>query len=96
MLERLRMLLRGKLRRGDVVTVLSGPHAGQTGTVTGVSDADVTVYIDEWNEPTLAAQAVRTVRRGQSPEFGPPDAGTDVDYEEARTRIRQIPPSDLM
>jgi hypothetical protein len=38
----------------------------------------------------------RSGRGGGSQEFGPPDAGVDEDYEEARTRIRQIPPSDLM
>jgi hypothetical protein len=96
MFARIRQLLRRRSGVGDVVTVLTGRYAGQTGTVTAVSDAGVTVYLDEWTEPTLAAEAVRTLRRNQSTEVGPRDAGTDVDYEEARTRIRQIPPSDLV
>ena len=96
MFERLRMVLRSKPRRGDLVTVMQGQHAGMTGTVTAVSDLGVTVYLDEWNEPTLATESLRILRRGRSTEFGSPDAGTDEDYEEARARIRQIPPSDLM
>jgi hypothetical protein len=96
MFGRLRTLLRGKPRRGDVISVLQGPHVGMTGTVTAVSGRDVTVYFDEWTEPTLAMESLRTLRRGQSGTFGPPDAGIDEDYEEARTRIRQIPPSDLV
>ena len=75
---------------------MDGQYAGQSGTVTAVSDAGVRIYFDEWTEPTLAAAAVHIRRRGRSAEFGRPDAGTDVDYEEARSRIRQIPPSDLM
>ena len=95
MFDQIRNLFRGKPRRGDLVTVLNGPDAGKTGTVTAISGQGVTVYFDEWSEPTLAAESVRILRRGSPAEFGPPDAGTDVDYEEARTRIRQIPPSDL-
>jgi len=96
MFARIRSFFRGKPKRGDLVTVLNGPDAGKTGTVTAISGQGVTVYFDEWSEPTLAVASVRVLRRGRSAEFGPPDAGTDVDYEEARTRIRQIPPSDLV
>ena len=95
MFARMRKLFGGKPKRGDLVTVLNGPNAGKTGTVTAISGQGVTVYIDEWSEPTLAAESLRVLRRGRPAEFGPPEAGTDVDYEEARTRIRQIPPSDL-
>jgi KOW motif len=96
MFARIRNLFGSKPRRGDQVTVLDGPDAGKTGTVTAISGHGVTVYIDEWSEPTLAAESVQLLRRGHSAEFGPPDAGTDLDYEEARTRTRQIPPSDLV
>ena len=96
MLRRIRALFEGRPRVGDVVTVLNGPEAGQSGTVSAISDAGITVYIDEWSETTLAAKSVRVLRRGQPSEFGAPDAGTDVDYEEACTRIRQIPPSGLV
>lgn len=96
MFARIRHFFGGPPRRGDVVTVLTGPDAGKTGTVTAVSRDGVAVYVDEWSEPTLALEAVRVLRRGRPAEFGPPDAGTDVDYEEARARTRQIPPSGLV
>ena len=96
MFRRLGTLFGRKPRAGDVVTVLDGPYAGRTGTVSAVHGMESAVYFDEWSEPRLPVQSLRVLRRGRPTEVGPPDAGTDVDYEEARARIRQIPPSGLV
>ena len=92
MVWRLRAFFRGKPRVGEVVTMLDGPNAGETGTIVGVEDDQATVYLDEWNQPTVPVRAVQRVRRARSSASDVHGAGTDVDYEEARTRIRQIPP----
>ena len=97
MFSRLRTLFGGKARVGDLVTVLDGPYAGKTGAITAVDGQESTVFIDECCQPRLTDRSMRLVRRGgRSSEFGAPDAGTDEEYETARTRIRQIPPSDLV
>ena len=99
MFTRLRALFDGKPRVGDLVTVLNGPYAGKAGTITAVQPGNATVFIDDCCQPTLADESLRRTGRGRggsSEEFGPPDAGVDQDYEEARSRIRQIPPSDFV
>ena len=93
MFKRLRAFFDGKPQVGDLVTVLAGPYAGKTGAITAVEGQDSIVFIDECCQPRLTDKSIRLVRRGGgSSDFGPPDAGTDVEYETARTRIRQIPP----
>ena len=45
MFRSLRSLFRAKPQAGDLVTVLDGPQAGMTGTVTSVGGDDVTLDI---------------------------------------------------
>ena len=93
MLGRLRALLAGKPRAGDLVTVVSGPYAGKTGTITAVNGKEFTVYIDECCQPQLTASSVRRVRGNRaSPQPGKPEPGVDEEHEVARARIDQMPP----
>ena len=92
MFRRLRALFSGKPRAGDLVTVHYGPHAGETGTVTSAHGQQATVDIGASGELTLHVGSLRLVRRAAQTDSGAPDAGTDVDYEEARARINQLPP----
>jgi hypothetical protein len=93
MFARLQALFAGAPRVGDPVAVLDGPYARQTGTVTAVDAGRLTVYIDECCQPTLPRRAVRRLRAGRATERAQHPAGTDEEYEVARTRIRQIPPT---
>jgi ribosomal protein L24 len=78
MFSRLRALFGGKLRIGDRVTVLEGPYAGKTGTITAATGHEFSVYIDECCQPTLTDASLRRMRQGRgSTEIGPPDAGVD-------------------
>jgi ribosomal protein L24 len=93
MFERLRNLFNGKPRPGDTVTVLDGPYAGKTGTVTPVNGHEYTVYIDECCQPQLTEASLRRVRQGRgSLEPGEPEPGVDEEHEVARARIDQLPP----
>ena len=65
MFKRLRTLFDGKPRIGDLVTVLSGPHAGKTGTITAIRGDESTVYIDECCQPRLAHDAFNREWRGR-------------------------------
>ena len=90
MFGRLRTLFGGKARVGDLVTVLNGPYAGKTGTISA-TDADLsTVYIDECCQPKLADDAFRREWRGR----GIPGAfrkarGKDVNGEIAQMQLGQ-------
>lgn len=96
MFNRLRALLGGKLRVGDLVTVLDGPYAGKTGTITAAQGSETTVYIDECCQPTLTPQTLRRVRAGRgSLDPGAPEPGADEEYEVARARINQLPPHQI-
>lgn len=95
MFRRLRSLFRARPRAGDLVTVLDGPGAGKTGTVTAVRADDVTLDIAGSDELAVDTASLRVVRRAAPSGAGAPDAGTDMDYEEARARINQLPPPML-
>ena len=93
MFRRLRALFGGKPRVGDLVTVLDGPYAGKSGTITGVDGPESTVYIDECCQPQLTEASLRRVRQGRgSLEPGEPEPGVDEEHEVARARIDQLPP----
>ena len=79
-----------KPRAGDLVALRDGPDAGKTGTVTYARGRDVTVEFDG-TERTVSAYSLRIVRRQPVPPMAP-DTGVDLDYEEARARINQLPP----
>lgn len=66
MFERLRSLFDGKPRVGDLVTVLSGPYAGKSGTINAVDRELSTVYIDECCQPQLTHDAIDRVWRGRN------------------------------
>jgi ribosomal protein L24 len=96
MFARLRTLVSGKPRLGDMVTVLDGPYAGKTGTITAVNGHESTVYIDECCQPRLTETSLRRVRPGRrSLEPGEPEPGVDEEHEVARARINQLPPPNL-
>jgi ribosomal protein L24 len=92
MFRRLRSLFHAGPQAGDLVRVIAGPHAGKAGTVTSVRGDDVTVDVAGSDELAVEAASLRVVRRAALSAAGAPDAGTDIDYEEARARINQLPP----
>ena len=92
MFSRLRALFRGQPQAGDLVTVLDGRHAGKAGTVTSLDGHHATVDLNEASDVALATSSLRVVRPAAMSPDSPPDAGTDLDYEEARARINQLPP----
>lgn len=65
MFGRLQALFDGKPRVGDLVTVVSGPYAGKTGTISAVAGPLSTVYIDECCQPALAHGAFQREWRGR-------------------------------
>jgi ribosomal protein L24 len=65
MFNRLRALFDRKPRVGDLVTVVSGPYAGKTGTISAVAGPLSTVYIDECCQPRLPHEAVHREWRGR-------------------------------
>jgi ribosomal protein L24 len=65
MFTRLRTLLDGKPRVGDLVIVHDGPYAGRSGTITAVDGALSTVYIDECCQPKLAHMAFQRQWKGR-------------------------------
>ncbi len=101
MFAKLRTLLGGTTRLGDVVTVLDGPYAGKSGTVTELNGQQFTVFIDECCQPKMTAASLRRVRSGGGPrdrrslEPGEPEPGLDEEHEVARARINQLPPPNL-
>lgn len=66
MFKRLRALLDGKPRIGDLVTVLSGPYAGKTGTIKAIDGELSTIYIDECCQPHLTHDAFERESRGRN------------------------------
>ena len=75
------------------MTVLDGPYAGKTGTVTAINGNEFSVYIDECCQPQLTASSVRRVRASRgSLQPGKPEPGVDEEHEVARARIDQMPP----
>jgi hypothetical protein len=92
MFSRLRALFRGQPQAGDLVTVLDGQHAGKTGTVTSLDGHHATVDLNEASDVALATSSLRVARRAPMTPDARPDAGTDMDHEEARARINQLPP----
>ncbi len=95
MFRRLRSLFHAKPQAGDLVKVIDGPHAGKTGTVTAVRGDDVTLDLAGSDELAVEAASLRVVRRAAASAAGAADPGTDIDYEEARARINQLPPPML-
>ena len=90
MFSRLRTLFGGKARVGDLVTVLSGPYAGKTGTISATDGELATIFIDECCQPRLTHDAFRREWRGR----GIPGAfrkarGKDVDGEIAQMQLGQ-------
>lgn len=93
MFKRLRAFIDGKPRVGDLVTVLDGPYAGKSGTITAVNGQESTVYIDECCQPRLTEASLRRLRPGRgSLKPGEPEPGVDEEHEVARARIDQLPP----
>ena len=93
MFNRLRSLLGGAPQVGNQVTVLDGPYAGKTGTVTAVDGHEFSVYIDACCQPQLTEPSLRRVRADRrSLEPGEPEQGVDEEHEVARAHINQLPP----
>jgi len=93
MFTRLRGLFDGKPRAGDLVTVLDGPYAGKSGTVTAVNGHEFDVYIDDCCQPQLTERSLQRVRASRrSLEPGEPEQGVDDEHEVARAHINQLPP----
>ena len=93
MFGRLRAWFDGKPRVGDQVTVLDGPYAGKTGTVTLVKGHEFSLYIDECCKPQLTEPSLRRVRTNRrSLDPGEPEQGVDEEHEVARAHINQLPP----
>ena len=93
MFKRLRTLLGARLEVGDTVTVLDGPYAGKSGTITAVNGDEFDVYIDECCQPQLTEASLRRVRASRrSLEPGEPEQGVDDEHEVARAHINQLPP----
>lgn len=95
MFSRLRSMFHARPQAGDLVKVIDGPHAGKTGTITSLRGDDVTLDIAGSDELSVEAASLRVLRRAAASAAGAPDAGTDIDYEEARARINQLPPPML-
>jgi ribosomal protein L24 len=66
MFKRLRGFFDGKPRVGDLVTVLSGPYAGKSGTINAIDGQLSTIYIDECCRPKLAHDAFEREWRGRN------------------------------
>ena len=71
MFKRLRALFDGRPRVGDLVSVLDGPYAGKTGTITAIDGELSTVYIDECCQPQLTHASLDRVWRGRNIHLTP-------------------------
>jgi hypothetical protein len=63
--RRLGARFRSDPREGDLVTVLEGPYAERSGTVTARDATRLTVYLDDCCQPRLAPEQVRREWRGR-------------------------------
>lgn len=77
-------------REGDLVTVLEGPYAERTGTVTARDATTLTVFLDDCCQPRLAAEQVRREWRGRGiPGAAKHARDRDMNAEEARAIINE-------
>jgi KOW motif len=90
MFKALRALFGGQAHVGELVTVLSGPYAGKTGTISATDGELSTIFIDECCQPRVTQDAFRREWRGR----GIPGAfrkarGKDVNGEIAQMQLGQ-------
>ena len=65
MFKALRTVFDGKPHVGDLVTVLRGPYAGKSGTISATDGELSTIFIDECCQPRVTHDAFRREWRGR-------------------------------